>query len=115
MNPALTKAAVAAITGATLMCGPATAATAASGVVPVRAGWVGDGGVVSHLPLRIRYGPTTADGIDGALTSGIRLWIACKVRGQYVRSNGLWYRLGDGRGYVSARYVRNYRQIPWCG
>jgi hypothetical protein len=115
MYPVLMKSAVAAIAGATLMCGPATAAAAASGVVPAGTGWVGDGGVVSHLPLRIRYGPTTVDGIEGSFTSGAHLWIACKVRGQYVRGNGLWYRLGDGLGYVSARYVRNYHQIPWCG
>ncbi|WP_255918880.1 SH3 domain-containing protein [Streptomyces humicola] len=118
MHPALMKSAVAAIAGASLMCGPATAATAATdvarNVAPAAAPWVTDGGVVSHLPLRIRYGPTTADWIEGSFRPGTHLRVSCKVRGEYVWGNRLWYLLGDGQGYVSARYVRNYHYVPWC-
>jgi hypothetical protein len=114
MYPALMKSAVAAIAGVTLICGPAAAVTASSGIVPSAAPWSGDGRVVAHLPLRIRYGPATTDWIEGRFIPGTHLRVSCKVRGQYIRGNGLWYLLGDSRGYVSARYVRNYHHIPWC-
>lgn len=73
------------------------------------------GKVVSRLPLSIRQKPTTASGYLGGVPSGAVIALSCKVNGQNVDGNKLWYLLGNGRpGYVAARYVKNLSPVPWC-
>ena len=73
------------------------------------------GRVVSQLPLSIREQPTTASAFLGSRTSGAVIHLHCKVVGQNVDGNTLWYELGDGRpGYVAARYVQNLSPVPYC-
>ncbi|MFD7923556.1 SH3 domain-containing protein [Streptomyces sp. NPDC059740] len=92
---------------------PATASTpsraAATAAAPPQ------GRVVSRLPLSIRERPTTRSTYLGALRPGSVVRLACKVRGENVAGNDLWYLLGEGRpGYVTARWVRNLSPVPWC-
>ncbi|MFJ3903301.1 hypothetical protein [Streptomyces sp. NPDC090025] len=41
--------------------------------------------------------------------------ISCKVKGENVNGNDLWYKLANGRGWIAARYARNIGTIPFCG
>jgi hypothetical protein len=64
-----------------------------------------------------RAAPTTRSKILGSAESGSIVRIQCKVIGQNVLGNDRWYRVpvhGGGHGYMSARYVRNLDQIPFC-
>jgi uncharacterized protein YraI len=61
-----------------------------------------------------RTGPTRAASSAGTVPRGAALVIVCKLRGQDVNGNALWYSLANGR-WVSARYVTNVGQAPgWC-
>ncbi|GAA3714853.1 SH3 domain-containing protein [Streptomyces tremellae] len=73
------------------------------------------GKVVARLPLSIRERATTNSRSLGSLQPGSVVYLRCKVRGQNVDGNNLWYRLGGGRGgYVAARYVQNLSPVPYC-
>ncbi|MFD5750823.1 SH3 domain-containing protein [Streptomyces sp. NPDC127033] len=73
------------------------------------------GRVVSRLTLSIRERPTSDSAYLGGLRPGAVIALSCKVVGQNVDGNRLWYRLGDGRpGYVAARYVENLSPVPYC-
>jgi hypothetical protein len=73
------------------------------------------GRVVSRLPLTIREKATSASRSLGTFQPGTVIWLHCKVVGQNVDGNKLWYRLGNGRpGYVAARYVQNLSAVPYC-
>ncbi|MFE4060872.1 SH3 domain-containing protein [Streptomyces sp. NPDC059096] len=73
------------------------------------------GRVVSRLTLSIRERPTTNSGYLGGLRPGTVVALSCKVVGQNVDGNDLWYLLGGGRpGYVAARYVENLSPVPYC-
>ena len=64
--------------------------------------------------LTQRTGPTRAASSAGTLPRGAAVVIVCKLRGQDVNGNALWYSLANGR-WVSARYVTNVGQAPgWC-
>jgi uncharacterized protein YgiM (DUF1202 family) len=68
----------------------------------------------STAALTQRTGPTRAAGSAGTLARGANLVIVCKLRGQDVNGNALWYSLTNGR-WVSARYVTNVGSAPgWC-
>ncbi|MFE3828436.1 SH3 domain-containing protein [Streptomyces sp. NPDC059092] len=73
------------------------------------------GRVVSRLPLSIRERPTSNSGYLGSVQPGAVIALSCKVVGQNVDGNDLWYHLGNGRpGYVAARYVENLSPVPYC-
>ncbi|MEU3188715.1 SH3 domain-containing protein [Streptomyces sp. NPDC006923] len=73
------------------------------------------GKVVSRITLNIREDPTTNSPSLGGLRPGAIVALDCKVRGQNVNGNNLWYLLADGApGYVAARYVQNLSYVPYC-
>ncbi|GGV29764.1 hypothetical protein GCM10010260_82880 [Streptomyces filipinensis] len=67
-----------------------------------------------YLRLNVRSGPGTGYRVIGHRHPGRRLALACRTRGSSVHGNRTWYRLSHHRGYVSARYVRADRALPWC-
>ncbi|MFE4537098.1 SH3 domain-containing protein [Streptomyces scopuliridis] len=73
------------------------------------------GKVVSRITLSIREEPTSRSAYLGGLRPGTVIPLFCKVRGENVDGNDLWYLLGDARpGYVAARYVENQSPVPYC-
>ncbi|MGW3210024.1 hypothetical protein [Streptomyces sp. NPDC001135] len=67
-----------------------------------------------HARLNVRSGPGTGYRVIGHRHTGRHLTLACRTRGSSVYGNHTWYRLSHHRGYVSARYVRADRALPWC-
>ena len=64
--------------------------------------------------LTQRTGPTRAAAAAGTLARGTKVSIVCKLPGQPVAGNALWYSLTNGR-WVAARYVSNVGAAPgWC-
>ncbi|GAA2217765.1 hypothetical protein GCM10010400_74700 [Streptomyces aculeolatus] len=75
------------------------------------------GKVLGNSVVYKRAKPTTRSDILGWADSGTIVRIQCKVIGQNVLGNNRWYRVpvhGGGHGYMSARYVLNLDQIPFC-
>ncbi|MFJ1747545.1 SH3 domain-containing protein [Streptomyces sp. NPDC088116] len=73
------------------------------------------GKVVSRIALHIRERPTSDSPSPGLLPPGTIVALRCKVVGQDVGGNDLWYRLGGGRtGYVAARFVENLSPVSYC-
>ncbi|MEU6084380.1 SH3 domain-containing protein [Streptomyces sp. NPDC047108] len=65
--------------------------------------------------LFMRALPTTNSPALGTLKLGDEVGLACKVHGQPIDGNDLWYRLrADQVRWVSARYVQNYGDVPFC-
>ncbi|MGW7519878.1 SH3 domain-containing protein [Streptomyces sp. NPDC054796] len=119
------------LTGSALLAAtPALASDTASGVAPAsasaargstsakEAGTVSAlprGKVVSRITLNIREQPTTHAAYLGGLAPGTVVALYCKVRGQNVDGNNLWYVLGGPKpGYVAARYVKNLSHVDYC-
>ncbi len=104
-----------------LLCVPAVPAQADTGM-PVGRGHHtmlmpdAKGRVVARRSVVIRSGPSTRFKAVGHLNSGRVVRILCKVRGQRVRGNAIWYKLDTRqREWVSASYVKNVGRIPrWC-
>ena len=104
-----------------LLCVPAVSAQADTGA-PVGRGHhtmlVPDakGRVVARNSVVIRSGPSTRFQKVGQLNNGRVVRIVCKVRGQRIRGNAIWYKLDTRqREWVSASYVKNVGRIPrWC-
>jgi hypothetical protein len=69
------------------------------------------GQVTARRALAERARPTSRSAHRGALRHGARVALVCKVHGQSVHGNSLWYRLPNG-SYVSARYVSNIGRAP---
>ncbi|AXG82147.1 SH3 domain-containing protein [Streptomyces paludis] len=91
---------------------PAAGPPAAVAAVPAA---LPKGKVVSRLPLHIREHATSDSRSLGTLQPGAIVPLRCKVHGQNVDGNDLWYRLGDGwSGYVAARYVQNQAPVSFC-
>jgi hypothetical protein len=106
-----------------LLCVPAVSAQADSDTgMPVGRGHhtmlVPDakGRVVARHSVVIRSGPSTRYRAVGHLNGGRIVQIVCKVRGQRVRGNAIWYKLDTRqREWVSASYVKNMGRVPrWC-
>ncbi|WP_407563186.1 SH3 domain-containing protein [Streptomyces sp. 184] len=74
------------------------------------------GRVLGSSVVYKRAAPTTRSEILGWADSGSIVRIQCKVIGQNVLGNNRWYRVPvrGGYGYMSARYVLNLDQIPFC-
>lgn len=102
----------------TASAAPATAPLTTPTLLP--ASGLGMFGHVVNAPkgLNIRTKPTTKSTKLGKLPNGYHVEIACKVKGQKVKGNSIWYGMEtrpDGpSGWVSARYVVNEVNIPWC-
>ncbi|MEV7422447.1 MULTISPECIES: SH3 domain-containing protein [unclassified Streptomyces] len=87
----------------------------ATGLVAAAPAALPKGKVVSRLPLHIRERATSGSPSLGVLQPGAVVPLSCKVRGENVDGNDLWYRLGDGwTGYVAARYVQNLAPVDFC-
>jgi uncharacterized protein YraI len=102
--------------GTTLVLGvPSAHADPTSAAVPVAAAGAArtteanypTGKVVSTVPLSVRVGPYTGTGVCATLQPGALVRLKYKVESEPVEGNRIWYRLADGCGWVSARYVQN--------
>ncbi|MFJ2116071.1 MULTISPECIES: SH3 domain-containing protein [unclassified Streptomyces] len=73
------------------------------------------GKVVSRVALNIRERATSDSRSLGLLQPGAIVTLSCKVTGQNVDGNTVWYRLADApHGYVAARYVQNLSYVRPC-
>ncbi|MES4891152.1 hypothetical protein [Streptomyces sp. NPDC096012] len=70
--------------------------------------------VTRHARLNVRSGPGTGYRVIGHRHTRRLVALTCKTRGSSVYGNRTWYRLPHHHGYVSARYVRLNRALPWC-
>ncbi|MFB6978804.1 SH3 domain-containing protein [Streptomyces scopuliridis] len=105
--------------GATQAAGSPAASSAAGDLPATRSAkaplGAPKGKVVSRTTLSIREEPTSRSAYLGGLRPGTVIPLFCKVRGENVDGNDLWYLLGDARpGYVAARYVENQSPVPYC-
>ncbi|WP_326796523.1 SH3 domain-containing protein [Streptomyces sp. NBC_01808] len=117
------KTAVALATGAMalgLLGAAPVAATTTTGHAPAMKTWEDDwnvsqrGVVIAKPGVLIRSQPTTASHEKGFIPRGEIVWIECKVEGQDVFGNSLWYKIGSHNGFVAARWVKNVDHIPFC-
>ncbi|MBW1602214.1 SH3 domain-containing protein [Streptomyces sp. JJ66] len=72
------------------------------------------GRVVARTAVNIRSKPTTHSKVLGSYRHGAKIALDCKVRGQNVNGNNIWYKLYDRHAWVTARYVKNLDYVPWC-
>ena len=91
-----------------------TTATAAAAPAATRAAAYVNGTVVSAVPLRIRSRAATNAAGLGSLATNSVVKLSCKLHGQNVGGNDLWYNLYSRPGWVAARYVRNLGAVPFC-
>ncbi|MEU9718586.1 SH3 domain-containing protein [Streptomyces sp. NPDC047976] len=70
--------------------------------------------VTSGQGLGIRSGPGTGYKKTGKIPANTVVALQCKVNGQTVGDNSIWYKLADGRGWIAARYALNLNKIPYC-
>ncbi|MDN5765117.1 MAG: hypothetical protein L0H96_03390 [Humibacillus sp.] len=79
--------------------------------------WCGNGQVFAirtTAALNVRTGPTSADTLVQTLASGAGVDVTCKLDGQNVGGNALWYQTQGGH-WLAARYVQNIGRAPgWC-
>ncbi|WP_160159293.1 S8 family serine peptidase [Streptomyces sp. SLBN-118] len=76
---------------------------------------VGRGKVVSRKSLKARTQPTSHSAEAGNLRPGQTITIDCKAKGQWVKGNNIWYKLGQNpRGWAPARHIKNLNAIPYC-
>ncbi len=112
MQSKLSKITLAAVAGVLVTAGVAGTATAADSA------WSKDykGRVTANGGLNVRTRPTTDSRIVGSNPTGRVVTIECKVNGDNVGGNRIWYKLTNApRGYSSARYIDNIGQAPkWC-
>ncbi|OII69067.1 SH3 domain-containing protein [Streptomyces sp. CC77] len=75
-------------------------------------------GKVLVRTLNVRKKATTHSETVGHVHKGDIVKLKCKVKGQKVKGNHIWYLLDKHHdkhhGWVSARYVKNLDYIPWC-
>ncbi|MFD6973001.1 SH3 domain-containing protein [Streptomyces sp. NPDC059949] len=64
--------------------------------------------------LGVRSGPGTHYKQHGKIPTGTVVALQCKVNGQNVEGNSIWYKLADGSGWISARYALNLNKVPFC-
>ncbi|MFF3017426.1 SH3 domain-containing protein [Streptomyces sp. NPDC057939] len=64
--------------------------------------------------LGIRSGPGTGYAEKGKVATGAVVALQCKVNGQKVDGNSIWYKLADGSGWIAARYAQNLNKVPFC-
>lgn len=69
------------------------------------------GRVITKAGVLVRSGPSQRYRVVGSYSYNSIIPIVCKVRGQNVNGNSLWYKTPKGN-FVSARYVANVGSIP---
>ncbi|GGX63496.1 hypothetical protein [Streptomyces hiroshimensis] len=72
------------------------------------------GEVISRVGQKVRKSPAISAPAVGSYKPGAHVLIACQAAGGRVDGDGLWYRLADGRGWLSARYVHVSGFVPVC-
>ncbi|GAA1180119.1 hypothetical protein GCM10009664_52950 [Kitasatospora gansuensis] len=72
------------------------------------------GDVTSRIGQKVRAEPTTKSKEIGQYATGAKVRLACKVHGENVNGNDLWYRLANRDGWMSARFVRNSAPVAFC-
>ncbi|MBY8879063.1 SH3 domain-containing protein [Actinacidiphila acidipaludis] len=97
----------------TVTTAPAAAAPATAPTTAKAASYV-NGKVVSAVALRIRSRAATNAADLGSLAPNTVVKLSCKVHGQNVGGNDVWYDLYSRSGWVAARYVRNVGVVPFC-
>ncbi|MFJ8211818.1 SH3 domain-containing protein [Streptomyces sp. NPDC096033] len=70
--------------------------------------------VGTNQGLGIRSGPGTGYTKTGRIAADTVVTLQCKVNGEQVDDNAIWYKLADGRGWISARYALNLNKVPYC-
>ncbi|MDH6545128.1 SH3 domain-containing protein [Streptomyces sp. SPB4] len=70
--------------------------------------------VTTGAGLGVRSGPGTGYEHRGKVSRGETVALQCKVNGETVEGNSLWYKLADGSGWIAARYAENLNQVPFC-
>ncbi|MEU3914899.1 SH3 domain-containing protein [Streptomyces sp. NPDC029721] len=70
--------------------------------------------VDTNQGLGIRSGPGTGYTKTGRIAADTVVALQCKVNGEQVDDNAIWYKLADGRGWISARYALNLNKVPYC-
>ncbi|GAA3492660.1 SH3 domain-containing protein [Streptomyces cremeus] len=101
------------------VCAPTTAsaapaATAGTGAVQAAVMHGVGGKVTAHGGQFVRERPTSSSRKIGSYRNGAIVRLACKVRGQNIHGNALWYKLWDRSGWLSAKYVHNFGYVGWC-
>ncbi|NDZ81362.1 SH3 domain-containing protein [Streptomyces sp. SID10853] len=69
------------------------------------------GRVITKAGVLVRSGPSQRYRVVGSYSYNSIIPIVCKVRGQNVSGNILWYKTAKGN-FVSARWVSNVGAIP---
>jgi len=87
-----------------VLMSPAQAASGAPGVVRVQVG-----------PQFIRSVPNTYLPAIGSYSNGSWVSLGCKVNGENIWGDPVWYKLANRSGWMSARYIHAHGQVPWCG
>ncbi|UGY92437.1 SH3 domain-containing protein [Streptomyces gobiensis] len=72
------------------------------------------GRVIARTGINIRARANTQSRVLGAFRHGAIIKLSCKVRGERVNGNNIWYRLAGRSGFVSARYVVNLAPVKFC-
>lgn len=111
--------ALCAVSGAlagTLMTGPAFAAGADGGDGEDPATPLYEGRVVTRTGLVVRTGPSTHYRAVGSKEYGTVVGIVCRVNGQRVKGNPVWYKLSDSSyAWSSERDIVHDGEEPrWC-
>ncbi|GHH41236.1 hypothetical protein [Streptomyces candidus] len=96
-----------------LATSPAPAAGTESAQATARHGVAGK--VTAKHGQFVRSRPTTHSARIGSYRGHAMVRIACKVRGQNVAGNAVWFKLWDRSGWMSAKYVDNLGHVGWCG
>ncbi len=110
--------------GAPAASAPAASAPAATETTPVAATPATadaaaakfSGRVIARIGLKARQEPRLGSPVVALLQYQQVIGIDCKVNGDDVGGNKLWYRLaGYKSAYAAARYVTNIGAVPgWC-
>ncbi|WP_144440758.1 hypothetical protein [Streptomyces roseifaciens] len=72
------------------------------------------GEVISRMGQKVRKSPALSAPVVGSYGPGAHVLIACQAAGGRVEGDGLWYRLADGQGWLSAHYVHVSGLVPVC-
>ncbi|MFD7919257.1 SH3 domain-containing protein [Streptomyces sp. NPDC059740] len=72
------------------------------------------GTVTARTGVNERMYPSTDSSVRGTLPYQATVGLRCKVRAQNINGNTVWYLLRDRNTWVSAAYVANHGQVPYC-
>ncbi|MFG2831166.1 hypothetical protein ACGFWI_27435 [Streptomyces sp. NPDC048434] len=75
-----------------------------------------EGHVVAEEGLVLRIGPNTQYRVVGSKEYGTVVGIVCRLKGENIEGNPVWYKLGDASyAWSSARDIVNDGEDPrWC-